>query len=631
MKINNYNTNRITGMYSGLDVDKLVKDLTKAEQIKVDKLNKEKQTIQWKQEAYRDIVNMFKVFKDKYFDILSPNRINSTNTFLKSEVKTLLNGIPSDVVTVSRTSNNNSNLQISNITQLATKDTWNGDQTNIQSIKTNGLNIEDIKLNGLEFELSIDSNSKVISLGSDELFNVTNVDSLKDILNTKISSVFGSDYDNVVSLTLNNELNFNSAGNTIKLFEVEGNEQEFINIGLYNGISNEDYKTKSIRELFDITNDSLSNISINNKNDFNIKETDTLQEALEKMNNSSAKVDLSYNSLSDKFLLTSTNEGSVNNISLNEEALNFFKKLGIEDNENRKQGQNAKLIVDGVEIVKDSNSFDINGISVNLNKIYDGSNGNIEITSNINSDKTIENIKSFVSDYNNIIDTLNKKLSEKKNYNYEPLTTSQKEEMSEKEIEKWEIKAKEGILNDSRELRNILTNMKTSLYQSVEGTNTTLFNIGITSSSNKEEYGKLKIDEKKLEKALNENYNEVEKLFTQMSEYSYDDVSNKAKRYNQNGITNRIYDILNDNIRVFRDSNGYKGSLIELAGIENDASFNQNNISTRLKYYDERINKMTQNLYKKEESYYMQFSRLETMLSKLNSQSAWLNQQFNNY
>lgn len=631
MKINSYNTNRITGMYSGLDVDKLVKDLTKAEQIKVDKLNKEKQTIQWKQEAYRDIVNMFKVFKDKYFDILSPNRINSTNTFLKSEVKTLLNGIPSDVVTVSRTSNNNSNLQISNITQLATKDTWNGEQTNIQGIKTNGLNIDDIKLNGLEFELSINSNSKVISLGSDELFNVTNVDSLKDILNTKISSVFGSDYDNVVSSTLNNELNFKSAGNTIKLFEVEGNEQEFINIGLYNGISNEDYKTKSIRELFDITNDSLSNISINNKNDFNIKETDTLQEVLEKMNNSSAKVDLSYNSLSDKFLLTSTNEGSVNNISLNEEALNFFKKLGIEDNENRKQGQNAKLIVDGVEIVKDSNSFDINGISVNLNKIYDGSNSNIEITSNINSDKTIENIKSFVSDYNNIIDTLNKKLSEKKNYNYEPLTTSQKEEMSEKEIEKWEIKAKEGILNDSRELRNILANMKTSLYQSVEGTNTTLFNIGITSSSNKEEYGKLKIDEKKLEKALNENYNEVEKLFTQMSEYSYDDVSNKAKRYNQNGITNRIYDILNDNIRVFRDSNGYKGSLIELAGIENDTSFNQNNISNELKYYDERINKMTQNLYKKEESYYMQFSRLETMLSKLNSQSAWLNQQFNNY
>ena len=631
MKINNYNTNRITGMYSGLDVDKLVKDLTKVEQIKVDKLNKEKQIIQWKQEAYRDIVNMFKVFKDKYFDILSPNRINSTNTFLKSEVKTLLNGMPSDVVTVSRTYNNNSNIQISNITQLATKDTWNGDQTNIQGIKTNGLNIEDIKLNGLEFELSINSNSKVISLGSDELFNVTNVDSLKDILNTKISSAFGSDYDNVVSLTLNNELNFNSAGNTIKLFEVEGNEQGFINIGLYNGISNEDYKIKSIRELFDITNDSLSNISINNKNDFNIKETDTLQEVLEKMNNSSAKVDLSYNSLSDRFFLTSKNEGSVNNISLNEDALNFFKKLGIEDNENRKQGQNAKLIVDGVEIVKDSNSFDINGISVNLNKIYDGSNGNIEITSNINSDKTIENIKSFVSDYNNIIDTLNKKLSEKKNYNYEPLTTSQKEEMSEKEIEKWEIKAKEGILNDSRELRNILTNMKTSLYQSVEGTNTTLFNIGITSSSNKEEYGKLKIDEKKLEKALNENYNEVEKLFTQMSEYSYDDISNKAKRYNQNGITNRIYDILNDNIRVFRDSNGYKGSLIELAGIENDASFNQNNISTRLKYYDERINKMTQNLYKKEESYYMQFSRLETILSKLNSQSAWLNQQFNNY
>lgn len=631
MKINNYNTNRITGMYSGLDVDKLVKDLTKVEQIKVDKLNKEKQTIQWKQEAYRDIVNMFKGFKDKYFDILSPNRINSTNTFLKSEIKTLLNGMPSDIVTVSRTSNNNSNLQISNITQLATKDTWNGEQTNIQGIKTNGLNIEDIKSSGLEFALSINSNSKIISLGSDELFNVINMESLKDILNTKISSAFGSDYDNVVSLTLNNELNFNLAGNTIKLFEVAGNEQDFVNIGLYNGISNEDYKIKSIRELFDITNASLNNISINNKNDFNIKETDTLQEVLEKINSSSVNVDLSYNSLSDRFFLTSKDEGSVNNISLNEDSLNFFKKLGIEDNENRKQGQNAQLIVDGIEIVKDSNSFDINGINIVLNKIHDGSNGNIEITSNINSNKTIENIKSFVNDYNNIIDTLNKKLSEKKNYGYEPLSASQKEEMSEKEIEKWERKAKEGILNDSRELRSILTNMKKSLYQSVEGTNTTLLNIGITSSSNKEEYGKLKIDEKKLEKALNENYNEVEKLFTQISEYSYDDINNKAKRYDQNGITNRIYDILNDNIRVLRDVNGRKGTLIELAGIENDISFNQNDISTRLKYYDERINRMINNLYKKEESYYMKFSRLETMLSKLNSQSAWLNQQFYKY
>jgi len=61
---------RLTGLASGLDVDALVKSMTKADTTRVDKAKQDKQIVQWKQDMYRDIIGDFNTFKSTYFDVL---------------------------------------------------------------------------------------------------------------------------------------------------------------------------------------------------------------------------------------------------------------------------------------------------------------------------------------------------------------------------------------------------------------------------------------------------------------------------------------------------------------------------------------------------------------------------------
>ena len=44
---------RISGLASGMDIDTIVSDLMKAERIPLDKLNQNKQTLEWQRDDYR--------------------------------------------------------------------------------------------------------------------------------------------------------------------------------------------------------------------------------------------------------------------------------------------------------------------------------------------------------------------------------------------------------------------------------------------------------------------------------------------------------------------------------------------------------------------------------------------------
>ena len=70
---------RISGMASGIDTDAVVKSMVSNYQAKIDKANKAKQTLQWQQEGYRDIIKGVKGLQD-YFDPLSSKYMLSGNT-----------------------------------------------------------------------------------------------------------------------------------------------------------------------------------------------------------------------------------------------------------------------------------------------------------------------------------------------------------------------------------------------------------------------------------------------------------------------------------------------------------------------------------------------------------------------
>ena len=61
---------RIGGLASGLDVDSIIQDLIRAEQMKVDRIKQERQLTEWRRDAYRDITNSLRAFQDEFFNIL---------------------------------------------------------------------------------------------------------------------------------------------------------------------------------------------------------------------------------------------------------------------------------------------------------------------------------------------------------------------------------------------------------------------------------------------------------------------------------------------------------------------------------------------------------------------------------
>lgn len=61
--------NRISGLATGLDTDAIVKASMQGQQTKIDKADQQKQTYQFQQESYRDVIKQFKDFYSKYTDI----------------------------------------------------------------------------------------------------------------------------------------------------------------------------------------------------------------------------------------------------------------------------------------------------------------------------------------------------------------------------------------------------------------------------------------------------------------------------------------------------------------------------------------------------------------------------------
>ncbi|NLO40850.1 MAG: flagellar filament capping protein FliD, partial [Ruminiclostridium sp.] len=332
--------------------------------------------------------------------------------------------------------------------------------------------------------------------------------------------------------------------------------------------------------------------------------------------------------------ITAKQTGAGDNIRITEKSGTFFQAIGIDTaNPVTEQGVDAIAEIDNITITRNSNTFTVNGLEYTLKQKHAADQIGETITVEQDVDAVYDSIKTFVDEYNKLVDMFSTKLTEKYDRDYQPLTDEEKEALSEKEIEKWEEKAKAGLLKNDSILQRIQSDMRMALISSVEGVGISLSSIGITSKS-WQDNGKLTIDEDKLKQAIREKPDEVKNLFIQKSEdvpsYSRDlTAQERSTRSKQQGLLNRISDILEDNISIYRNKYGRKGILLEKAGMEGDASEYNSSIAKDIDDYNDRIKEMLDKLLKKEENYYREFSRLETYMNQMNSQMNWLMSQLN--
>lgn len=169
--------------------------------------------------------------------------------------------------------------------------------------------------------------------------------------------------------------------------------------------------------------------------------------------------------------------------------------------------------------------------------------------------------------------------------------------------------------------------MRRALSDSVDGIAKNLSSIGITTGAYTEQ-GKLKIDETKLRAAISNDPDAVADLFSKKSSIDYSDSltsEQRSQRYKEEGLANRLSDILEDNIRTI----GGKGKLLQKAGITGDRTEFDNLLYDEIDGYDKDIASLLDRLADKEERYYAKFTAMEAAISRMSAQSSWLSSQFN--
>ncbi len=123
---------RLAGINSGYDTEAMIEEMLSGYQTRIDNQNKKLTTLQWKQEAYRDITQKLTDFQDKYFDILNKSSyLMSPNTFSKFKSTVTANGEEvKGGVSVTTTSSSKVGSHTINVTQTASKAKVTGGKIN---------------------------------------------------------------------------------------------------------------------------------------------------------------------------------------------------------------------------------------------------------------------------------------------------------------------------------------------------------------------------------------------------------------------------------------------------------------------------------------------------------------------
>jgi len=607
---------RITGMVSGMDTDALVEKLVNLEQTKVDKVEQERTYTEWQQEAYRDMSNTIRAFKDEYFDFLnSDTNMRSASTFNSSKVS-YGSTIDSNYVEISSNVDTvQTNYTISNITTAKAAKVTSA--SSITDVIGDALTTPvDITASNNKFALTLNGITKEITLDSKN-YDGTTDNTLSDLatdIQTKIAEVFGA---GKVTVTENSgQIKFDASTNDLSLSEPIA-DSALATLGFADGV-NKSNKIDLEANLSDIesnftidsnlggtTNDI--DFDINGQN-FKFSSTETsLNDIIKEVNASDAGVKMRYDELSDQMIVETEATGATTNLEITDNTGNLMAALGIDQTAT---GEDATLTYnDGSgdkTVTRPSNNFEVNGVNIKLKNDYGGT---IDFTVESDTEGLVEDIKGFVDKYNEMIGKINDELGEKRYRDYQPLSDDEKEAMSDKEVEMWEERAKSGILRNDDILERMVTNMRSSLYEQVEGAGLHLSDLGITTSTNYRDGGKLVVDEDKLTTAIEDDPQKVADLFTQ-----------DGDTYETKGLSHRLYDIIQDNIRVTRDSNGRKGALIEKAGIEGDITEFRNSLTEKMNDYDDRIDDLLDDISRKEDNYYNMFAQMESALQRMNDE-----------
>lgn len=329
-------------------------------------------------------------------------------------------------------------------------------------------------------------------------------------------------------------------------------------------------------------------------------ETDKLSDVLKRINSSGVGVTALMSEGKISLSANSTGTGAEGSIKISADGNKLFEKLGLADATGKvADGTNGSMVVNGLKMESTSNKYNVSGYTINVTNNIAKTDTPAKVSSTTETKTIVDKVKEFVSTYNGLIEDLNKRVSEKKNLSYQPLTDAQKAELKDDEIKKWEDKAKAGLLKGDANINKALSDMRNTLVNYGSGTEDMLSKLGITTSKTWTDNGKLEIDEDKLTKALEADPNVVSRVFVGDSDKGTKGFISEMRTTAQTAVKD-----------------------IEKTAGKASSAEDSYTIGKNLKDVNTKIDDWKDRLKTIEERYWKQFAAMESAIQKANAQSS---------
>ncbi len=594
-------TMRLSGMYSGLDTDSIIKELVKARSLKVDNVKKDKTKLEWKQEAWSSLNTKVKTFFRGSLD-----NMKLSSAYKKKTTK-VSNSNAVSVITGDKAMKG---VQSLSVDKLAKSAYLTGGRLKAEgSAKVTGETlVKDLKLDGYSGD--------ALEFSEGGSFTVT--------MNGKSTNI-DLDATTTVSKVVTK---LNEAGLSASFDEKNGR------IFLASPESGDDYD-------FAITANDQGGFSALSFLGLNIKPTTDPDSENRAVGNAYSKLAASKAELDSKIVYKNGNsedgidfEATMANIDVDSDLYAAIKENMHSDSDyatgifmlqtkgafaervmsgdlsddslysdgKRIAGSSAQITLNGVEYKSNNNNIEVNGLTFTALSVA----SDITVTTQEDTDGIYDMIRDFFKEYNDIIKEVDKTYNAKAAKGFDPLTDEEKEAMSDKEVEKWEEKAKEAILRKDTSLGTLGSTLKNGMAEGfdVNGKKMYLSDFGIETLSyflagdnekavyhingdDKDEDFKAKPD--KLKSMIATDADTVIDFFTQLSRNLYSKL---------------------DKISVSTDDTS-KGSFFE------DKKYKK-----ELTNFESKIKEAEDKLAKYEDKYYSKFSKMEVALSKLESSTS---------
>lgn len=550
---------RLSGINSGLDTDALVKELVSAYSLKTEKYQKEQTKIEWKQEAWKSLNTKIYGLYTNISNLRFSSAYNLKRTSLSDATK----------ASVTASSDAVAGTQKLNILQIAQASYMTGAYLGDDVKKSTQL--KDL---GITEETSIKVKSKD---GKETEIKLNGEMAIGDLMQKFSEAGLNANFDE------NNHRFYISAKETGAAadFDIVAEDEAGFKALTALGVATQDDAAESIK-----------------------------RQAAE------------YNKLYAEYLDLKDNGGTAEEIAAMQEKLNTYsadiKKVAagqakaediVADDENlatKIEGQDAIIKLNGVTYTNSSNSFSINGLTIDAHGVTgDGEKNAISITTSVDTQGIYDKIKDFLTEYNNVINEMTKLYNAESSKDYQPLTDEERDAMSDEQIEKWECKIKDALLRRDNSLGTIMTAMVNSMSQGIEvnGEKLTLSSFGIQTlgflnAAENEQYA-YHIDGDPDDE---NSSGKPDKLMKAIQEDP-----DKIMGFMQK-LTSNLYTAIDAKMKSTELSSAYK-------------VYNDKELDSQLKKYKDLIAKWEEKVAAEEDRYFKQFSNMEVALSKLQSQT----------